>query len=150
MARIHVIVKDQGVGMLAAKLCERLAKGVALPEVPIERCRQHENLTGAARGFIVEHSGETMFTGIFAGMHDETSQAHPRREPQNARHRFSQRIGLRLSAGPVRLTRPQVARQDERSHAALSRPPTRSYFTMVASTSTMARTASSAVMSEIS
>ena len=152
MTKIDVIVKYRDVRLATSKLRQRSSERLALPHTPFERRGKHESFTSTVGCFGIQHITELALACIFPRMHGERRQPNPRRKAQNPRYRLGEIFRLRQRSVPVSLIGEKLGREYERrrAHAAFRRPPTRSYFTMVASTSTMARTASSAVMSEIS
>ncbi|HUA18760.1 MAG TPA: hypothetical protein VMB25_08450 [Bryobacteraceae bacterium] len=127
MSGIGVIVMNRKCGMLPARLTDRVSERFALEQVEIEGGRKNEDLTGAAAA---DRGGQII----------DGSQLNVRSE---AEYRFAGRC-YRACVAAMR-----VANEDER-RGQCSLPPMRPCLTMVASTSTMARTATSAVMSEIS
>ena len=104
---------DRDIRVLTAELRDGAAEGLALPQVPIEKGGQRENLPCPAAGFVAKHAIETFIAGIFAGMHDQRGQTHTRCESQNARQRPGKRFRLRECARPVGMMRKQIAGKNE-------------------------------------
>lgn len=127
MARIGVVVMECDGGALAAGFADRLPKRFALEQIKIERGWKHENL---ACGAAVECGGQRI-DGSQLDLGSKTE------------YRLAGR-GYSAQVSAIRI------RDEEENRNQCSLPPMRPCLTIVASTSTMARTATSAVMSEIS
>lgn len=90
MAGIGVVVENLHMSVAAPELGQGVAEPLALPEVPIERCGQHENLGGAIRGHLVQQCPEAALARIFRGMHRQRGEAYSRHESENTRGGFRQ------------------------------------------------------------
>src|SRR5579859_42028 len=121
MAGIDIVVKDVSVAMTPPEFRESAPERFALPQVPIERRRQNEDLLRT--GFVVQHAIETELAGIFTRMHRHRRQANLRRESQNARGWLYEGFRLCQRAIPIALMRENIARDYEcgRSHARFTR-----------------------------
>ena len=158
--RIDVVVVDRQRRCAALGLPGQLDQRVALEQAEVEDRGDHERERPAGRGLGGEHRGERVARRLRgAGLAAQARDPDLGREPQDRRGGPGHRRGLGLGARPRRIVGREVGDEQEQrpdmrpgvpGHAvgATSRPPIRSCFTMVARTSTIARTASSAVMSE--
>jgi hypothetical protein len=127
MARIGVVVMESDGGVLAARLTDCLPKRFALQKIEVQRSRKDKDL---ARVPALQSGGK--------------------RVDRSQRYLWSE-SKYRL-AGRNYTTRVSAARicDEEENRDQCSLPPMRPCLTIAASTSTMARTATSAVMSEMS
>ena len=127
MGRIDVVVMEYDCGVFAARFADRLTERLALEQVEIKSGWKYEDL---ARAPAIDRGGELV-----------------NRSQLDIRSETEYRLAGRSYCTCVPAIR--IGNEDER-RGQCSLPPMRPCFTMVASTSTMARTATSAVMSEMS
>src|SRR5580658_5692480 len=131
MRRVDVVVMNDELRVGSSGLSDRMSESLTLQQVEIESGGQHEDLSWA----VARDCGRQGVDG---------NQLHGRTETEN-----------RLAGRDYRTRVPaadfgsQICSQDERG-SQCSLPPIRPCLVMEASTSTIARTATSAVMSEIS
>ena len=127
MCRINIVVVNHQLRASTARFANRPAECLTLQKIEVEGGGNNENFTGSAA---VEYCGQSVDGG----------QRNIRRKTEN---------GLASSSDCARVPALYVACEDE-GGCQRSFPPIRPCLVMVASTSTMARTATSAVMSEMS
>lgn len=127
MGWIGVVVMERDGGVLAARFADRLAERFALEKIEVQRRRKYKAL---ARGAAIDRGGQRA----------DRSQLDFWSE---TKYRLAGR-DYRTCVSAIRI------RDEEENRDQCSLPPMRPCLTMVASTSTMARTATSAVMSEMS
>jgi hypothetical protein len=139
MSRIYIIVMQSNLWIRASRFTERAAEAFALQQIQIQCGRKDEDLVRALFGFLCDRFGQ----GVDCG------QTHDGLKSENLFTGFGH--GPRLLAGLIPRSVPalQIRSEDER-RCQCSFPPIRPCLVIVASTSTMARTATSAVMSEMS
>ncbi len=135
MARVDVIVMHNHLGVHTARLANGASQPFTLQEIEIERNGQNENFSCV--------SFESFCQAI------DRRKFYDWRKSQDGF--ASRRNFLRLGAGliPCRVPAVEIGGEDE-GLGQCSFPPMRPCLVMEASTSTIARTATSAVISEIS
>lgn len=134
MSGIDIVVVQRKLGMVAARLSDRTSQRLALEQIKIERDRKHENFPCTTRLNRQRIDGR---------------QRQLRTEAQNLFRGLRYGTGLLRSFAPCGIAGMQISSEDER-RGQCSFPPIRPCLVMVANTSTIARTATSAVISEMS
>jgi hypothetical protein len=114
MATIDVIVKNRHIPLAAPEFGNAAAERFALPQIPVERTRQHENFTGAQACLALKNAIEAVLTGIVRGVHGKRTESYSRLESQDARNWMGETFRLRLRAIPIGMVWKQVARDEKR------------------------------------
>ena len=127
MRRVDVVVMNGELRVGSPSLSDRMSKSLALQQIEIKSSGQHKNLSGAVARQCRRQS-------------IDRSQFHGWPEAEN---------WLASRGHCTRVPAVEIRSEDERGRQC-SFPPIRPCLVMVASTSTIARTATSAVMSEMS
>jgi len=131
---IDIVVVQNDLWIRTPRLAERMSKSLALEEIEIDSNRKHEHFLCVA--------------GVERQRIDRR-QRHHRPEPENLFRRFRDRAGLLRGFAPCGVTGIEIGSEEE-CRTQCSFPPILPCLVMLASTSTIARTATSAVMSEMS
>jgi len=134
MPRIDIVVVDNDVRMSAPRLTDRTSQCLALQEIEIESNWKHEYFLS------IDNLKRQRIDRL---------QRHKRPKTENVFRRIRSRIVLFQGFTPGRVPAVQIRSEDERG-SQRSFPPIRPCLVMLAKTSTMARTATSAVISEMS
>ncbi len=134
MPRIDIVVVDNDVRICSPRLTNRTSQCLALQQIEIESDRKHEHFL----------SIDTM-----ERQRIDRLQRHKRPKTENVFRRMCDRAGLLAGLAPGRVPAVQIRSEDE-CRCQRSFPPIRPCLVMLAKTSTMARTATSAVISEMS
>ena len=139
MAEVEIIMVQRDLRMNPAHFAQRVSDGLAVEQIQIEDGGKYENLDRAAFGLSLDPFSQGVDSGQnYAGLKAKN---------------FSTRLGyladLIACIAPDRVPAVQISGEDER-RIQWSFPPIRPCFVIEASTSTIARTATRAVVSEIS
>ena len=113
MAAIDVIVKNRHIPVAAAEFRKAAAERFALPEIPVERARQHENFAGARTGLTLKNAIEAVLTGIIRRVHGKRTESHLRRKSQDTRYGIGETFRLGQRAIPIGMVRKQIARDEK-------------------------------------
>jgi len=133
MTGIDVVMMHDDVRIRSARLTDRPAKGFAVEQIQVERDGKNKHFRSLDR----------QIEGI---------QRHQRNgwpETENPFRCFRNGAGLLFSVAPGGAAAVEIGSEQERGNQC-SFPPIRPCFVMLASTSTIARTATNAVISEMS
>lgn len=139
MPWVEIVMMQRDFRMIAARLADCLTHGFALQEIEIERDGQNEKFSNVSFSFMGNRGSQRV--------HRDQVDGWFKTQDRLTGLCYGASLFPRLTPGRVPTVK--IGSEDER-RSQCSFPPIRPCLVMEASTSTIARTATSAVMSEIS